>query len=143
MDRDTRLSDRYVMLLLGTTPGQEHPEIKGSKLPSNKQVLLCLLANLKEHHWNEALSNAINNVLLHYRKANIPTFIGQNNIGRVIKTFCEIYITLHKIKQEARNIPNAVIATFQSDLEKTMRLYRNSVLKDMTATKKGKTPIRN
>ena len=73
LDRDTTFSDRYVMLLLGTTPAQEHLEIKGGKLPSNKQVLLCLLANLKEHHWN-ALSNAINNVLLHYRKVNILNF---------------------------------------------------------------------
>ena len=140
LDRDTRFIDRYVMLLLGTTPGQEHLEIKGSKLSSHKQVLLCLLANLKEHHWNEALSNATNNVLFHFRKANIPTFIGRNNIGKVIKTYYEKYIKLHKLKKEARNIQNLVIATFQSDLEKTMRLYRNSVLKDMTATKKGKTP---
>ena len=140
LDRDTRFSDRYVMLWLGTTPGQEHLEIKGSKLPSNKQVLLCLLANLKEHHWNNALSNVIDNVLLHYRKANIPTFTGRNNIGRVIKTYYEKYIKLIKVNKDTRNIQNPAIATFQSDLEKTMRLYRNSVLKDMAATKKGKTP---
>ena len=140
LDTDTRFSDRYVMLLLGITPGQEHLEIKGSKLPSNKQVLLCLLANLKEHHWNDALSNVIDNVLLHYRNANIPTFTGRNNNGRVIKTYYEKYIKLIKVNKDTRNIQSPAVATFQSDLEKTMRLYRNSVLKDMAATKKGKTP---
>ena len=79
------------------------------------------------------------NVLSHYHKSNIPTFTDQNNVGRVIKTYHDKCIKLNKINKENRNAQNEVIISFQSDLEKTLRLYPNRLLKDMAASKQGKT----
>ena len=77
--------------------------------------------------------------LSHYRKANIPAFTDQHNVGRVIRTYYDEYIKPNKINKENNNAQNAVIISFQSDLEKMMRLYPNSLLKDMVASKKVKT----
>ena len=60
----------------------------------------------------QALLNVINNVLSHYRKANIPTFADRNNVGRVIKTYYDKYIKLNDITKENRNAQNAVIISF-------------------------------
>ena len=97
---NARFSDNNVNMLVGTTPGQKHFKITCSKLRSNKQVLLCLLANLKDLHWKQALSTVIDNVLSHYRKANIPMFIGRNNVGRVIKTYYDKYTKLMKLTKK-------------------------------------------
>ena len=64
MDKKNR--DKFVKLLLGRVPGEVDKEIKGCKLPTNKQVLLSLLANLTDMHCEQALSATIDNVLLHY-----------------------------------------------------------------------------
>ena len=103
-----------------------HPALdRYYRLPSNKQKLLCLLANFKDLHCKQALSNVIDNVLSHCRKANIPTFTDRTNVGRVIKTYYDKIIKLNKINKENRNAQYAVIISFQTDLEKTMRLYPN------------------
>ena len=86
-------------------------------------MLLSLLANLKDLHWKQALSNAIDNVLSHYRKVNIPTFTGRNNLERDIKTYYDNNIKLNKTNKENTNAQNAVIISFRSDLEKKMKLY--------------------
>ena len=101
-------------------------------------MLLSLLSSLKDLHWKQALSNAIDNVLSHYRKVNIPTFTGQNNLERDIKTYYDKNNKLNKNNKENTNAQNAVIISFQSDFEKKMKLYAKSVLKDMAASKKEK-----
>ncbi|KAL7643830.1 UNVERIFIED_CONTAM: hypothetical protein RMT77_005836 [Armadillidium vulgare] len=82
---ETRHNDRYIQMILGTIPGIDDKEIKGRKLPTKRQVILCLLANLKNLTFNDALFLTIDNVLKHYTKANIPTISGRNNIGKIIK----------------------------------------------------------
>ena len=100
---DKKVHKKYMKLLLGTIPGDDDKKIKGSKLPTKRQVLLCLLSNLKDLHWAQALSATIENVLLHYQKANIPTLEGRNNIGRVIKDCYEKeFISLMKLKDYRR-----------------------------------------
>ena len=69
-------------MILVTTPGMEDKEIKGCKLPAKKQVILCLLANLRDLTFNDA-SLTIDNVLKYYSKASIPTINGRNNIGKI------------------------------------------------------------
>ena len=44
---ETRKDNGYLKLLNGTVPSREGGEINGSKLPTNKQVPLSLLSNLK------------------------------------------------------------------------------------------------
>ena len=125
-------------LLLGTIPGDDDKKIKGTKLPTMRQVLLCLLSNLKDLHWDQALSATIENVLLHYQKANIPTLEDRNNIGRVIKDYYEKeFISLMKLKDYRRREDEPRIIKFKSELNLTMKFYKNTVLKDMAAKKKG------
>ena len=69
-------SDKFVKLLLGTVAGEVDQKIKECKLSTNKQVLLSLLANLNDRHWDQALSATIDNVPLHCEKACIPTLSG-------------------------------------------------------------------
>ena len=82
---DKTVHKKCMKFLFGTIPGDDDKKVKGSKLPTMRQVLLCLLSNPKNLHWDQALSATIENVLLHFQKANIPTLDGRNNIGKVIK----------------------------------------------------------
>ncbi|KAL7631840.1 UNVERIFIED_CONTAM: hypothetical protein RMT77_017864 [Armadillidium vulgare] len=102
---ETRHNDRYIQMILATTPGIDDKEIKGRKLPTKRQVI-CLLANLKDLTFNDALSLTIDNVLKHYKKANIPTLSGRNNIGKIIKEAQDEYMTLMKYNENRRQLDN-------------------------------------
>lgn len=126
-------------MILGTTPGIDDKEIKGRKLPTKRQVILCLLANLKDLTFNDALSLTIDNVLKHYTKANIPTISGRNNIGKIIKEAHDEYMKLMKYNENRRHLDNPGIKKFMSTLDATMKFYKKSVLQDMEAQKLHKT----
>lgn len=126
-------------MILGTTPGIDDKEIKGRKLPTKRQVILCLLANLKDLTFNDALSLTIDNVLKHYSKANIPTISGRNNIGKIIKEAHDEYMMLMKYNENRRHLDNPGIKKFMSTLDATMKFYKKSVLQDMEAQKRHKT----
>ena len=139
---DKKVHKKYKKLLLGTIPGDDDKKIKGSKLPTMRQVLLCLLSNLKDLHWDQALSATIENVLLHYQKANIPTLEGRNNIGRVIKDYYEKeFISLMELKDYRRREDEPRIIKLKSELNLTMKFYKNTVLTDIVAKKKGITKV--
>lgn len=127
-------------MLLGTVPQDDEREIKGCKLPTKRQVLLSLLANLRDMHWDQALSATIDSVLQHYQRSNVPTIAGRNNIGRVIKTYYDLeYMMLWKKNQDRRLADNSGVIKFKSELDNTMKFYKKTVLKDMAAAKKGKS----
>ena len=136
---ETRKNSQYLRMILGTIPGHEDKEIKGCKLPDKRQVLLCLLANLKDSSWNEALSHTIDNVQMHYERANIPTISGRNNIGTKIKEFYEDFSSLMKLNNCRRNLDNPKIKKFMSELNTTMKFYKNTILKDLEGNKNYKT----
>ncbi|KAL7639231.1 UNVERIFIED_CONTAM: hypothetical protein RMT77_010765 [Armadillidium vulgare] len=136
---ETRRNDRYIQMILGTTPGIDDKEIKGRKLPTKRQVILYLLANLKDLTFNDALFLTIYNVLKHYTKANIPTISGRINIGKIIKEAHDEYMTLMKYNENRRHLDNPGIKKFMSTSDATMKFYKKSVLQDMEAQKRHKT----
>ncbi|KAL7640503.1 UNVERIFIED_CONTAM: hypothetical protein RMT77_008778 [Armadillidium vulgare] len=136
---ETRDNDRYIQMILATTPGIDDKEIKGRKLPTKRQIIFSLLANLKDLTFNDALSLTIDNVLKNYTMANIPTISGKNNIGKIIKEAHDEYITLMKYNEDQRHLDNPGIKKFMSTLDATMKFYKNSVLQDMESQKRYKT----
>ena len=69
--------------VLQSSPGEKHLEISGNKLPTYEQVLLSYMATMEKMRSqdptkNSKLTNVVLNtvyqkVLVHYKKANIPT----------------------------------------------------------------------
>ena len=134
---DRKVHNKYMKLLLGTISGDDDKKIKSSKLPTQRQILLCLLSSLKDLHWGQTLSAAID-----YQKANIPALVGRNNVGKVIKDYYEKeFITLMKLKDYRRREDEPRIMKFKSKLNLTMKFYKNTVLKDMASKKKGITKV--
>ena len=125
-------------MILGTTPGINDKEIKRHKLATKKQVILCLLANLKGLNFNDALSLSTDNVLKHYLKSNIPPMSGRNKIGEIIKEYNE-FMKLMKYNENRRHLDNPGIKKFMSTLDATMKFYKKSVLQDMEVQKQHKT----
>ena len=126
-------------MLLGTIPSPENLNITGSKLPNKRQVLLCFLSNLKANGRESALSTTIDNVEYHYQRANIPTKSGRNNLGKIITEHYEEFNRLMKYSENRRTLENPKINEFMSELDTTMKFYKNSVLDDLRADMKYKT----
>ena len=78
----TRSSDSRLQIL-NETPGEQHLHIPGSRLPTYNQVLLCYIAHRDKLRLEEsskmqpvkklAIKSTINEISLHYNKANIRT----------------------------------------------------------------------
>ena len=83
MDNKTKHKP-YTLNILWRTPGLENVEIKGSKLPRHKQVLISLLANIKKIQLaqsgnpviknlkNDAMKEVIRQIVDFYKRAGIP-----------------------------------------------------------------------
>ena len=70
------------LLVIGESPGTEHLEINGCRLPTYKQVLLCYMALMDRERavdTNSKLERPVAN-MVHYNKANIETK-GQNQLA--------------------------------------------------------------
>ena len=128
-------------MLLETIPGEDDVNIRGSKLPTKRQVIICLLANMIDRPWDEALSVTIDNVLLHYDKAGVPTVSGRKNVGAIIKKLHDEYMGLMKYNESRSNFKNPGIQTIISTLDDTMKFYKKSVLEDMAARKRYKSNV--
>ena len=86
MSTPTRIAD-VRLTILPATPGIEHLEIHGSKLPSYEQVLLCYMAMLEKLRnedgakhakvYHPAANNVANQVKPHYQKSRIITIHDQ------------------------------------------------------------------
>ena len=114
---ETRKDNGYLKLLNGTVPSREGGEINGSKLPTNKQVPLSLLSNLKSMSYNATLSTTFDTNILHCKRANIPMINGRNTSRR-----------------------NAIEQGVQKYFDSTIKFYRNSVLNHLEPCKNGKVP---
>ena len=69
-------------------------------------------------YWDQALTATINNVILHYQRAGIPTISGRNNIGRVIKTYHDkVFMILMKKNMDRRHVDDPSIIKFKSELD--------------------------
>ena len=142
----TRAKDPKLDILL-ESPGEEHLNITGSKLPSYNQVLLCYLAKLNQLRNEDSSKNTkltwtagkfvTSKVLIHYEKAHIPT-IKENTLTRKIISFHEKeYLKCVKISKNCRS-NNSQIESFREKLSKTMPFYPTNVEDLMNDQKRGK-----
>ena len=134
--------------ILPESPGDEHLQISGAKLPSYKQILLCYLSKLKQLR-NEDLSKNTKlsttagkhvacQIIHHYENAHIPTMLEKNMIQYIIKFHDVEYQKCFKIPISRRN-NNPTIEAFKEKLDKTMPLWPRNVFAIMNDWKKSKS----
>ena len=126
-----RSDDKYSGLL-SESPGDKHLKIAGCRLPTFEQVLLCFLANLvliKETTINvvrprlEAAKAAVAEVLVHYRKARIPTKDDKSMARQVEQLFDELRNT-YRQKDEKKE-------AFKTKLKTTMPFWPRNCIQTM------------
>lgn len=113
----TRGSDP-LLDLLKVSPGQTDLSITGSKLPTYKQVLLCLLAKIQQLRLNDSTKNTklLNTVAAyvesdissHYRKGHIQTILHKNMIKKIVN-FHEEFRKVQKFPSDRRENSSVVI----------------------------------
>ena len=132
LKRKTR--NKVILNILGETPGEKHLEIKGSRLPTHKQVLLCLLANINQMRIvpnkpvvNDAIKKVIEQITYHYNKG-VP-LVKPRAIEYRIQ---QLYNKFKNLKKNGKNIssPPEFLATtmpfwpddYEESLKKKLRL---------------------
>ena len=143
----TRAKDN-AFVILGQSPSSEDLSISGQKLPTNKQILLCLLAHIEKLRREDLSKNkkivpiAIKLVeeeaLAHYRKAAIP-FLTSKQINKRILALYEKFQLIRKLKRgKVYDGSNKSISEFRIQLTQTMPLYPKNAIELMLKEKKGK-----
>ena len=140
--KDSRLD------ILETSPGEEHLNIKGSKLPTYNQVLLCYLSKLNQLRQEDSCKNSklswdagqhvASEVLKHYEKAHIPIIQNRSVISKIIKFHDNDYSKCVKIPRDRRN-NSPQIAAFRETLRKTMPFFPSNAEDIMTQNKRFKS----
>ena len=88
----------YCLKILGKTAGPEHIEIKGCRLPTHKQVLMCLLANIKQMRlsqsscvkpkvMSDATKEVVKQVVDYYSKAGVTIVKRSTMIDKIQKLY--------------------------------------------------------
>ena len=125
---NTRLS------VLSTSPGEQHLQISGTKLPTYEQVLLCYMATMEKLRAEDStknrkltadVSNAVfEKVRVHYEKGNIPTKNPKKCAQDILKLNDE-FKSVNKFKTTKR------IEKFRTKLRKTMPFWARGTLESM------------
>ena len=144
----TRSKNPKLNLLL-ESPGVEHLEIQGRKLPTYNQVLLCYLAHCEklrredkskqQRIGNAALEPVIYQITLHYAKAGI-SLISEKDMKYKISRIHENYVELRKLSNKSR-CNNPKLCTFRENLSKTMPLWPKDEINRLLSSKFGKNDI--
>ena len=144
----TRSSNSRLQIL-NETPGQQCLNIAGTRLPTNKQVLLCYIATSDKMRQEDisknnpvkklALKSVINEISLHYHKANIQ-MVSDVMVAKKIKALHKDYEAIMKLNPERRS-NNQKVRSFQENLEKTMPFWPKDIYKIMEHKKKGKVDV--
>lgn len=140
----TRTSDKRLSVL-PETPGQEHYEISGCKLPTYKQVLLCYLAHferLKDSVQKSASPKRLaakavqEKVLYHYRNAGID-HLSDMRMYEVIEALYHEYTNIRKLPAKRQNAHEPIYSKFHEKLDKTMPFWPRDILSKMESRKAG------
>ena len=131
---NTRCLDKC-KAVLGETAGFQHLTIKGSRLPTYHQVLLCYLANKEKYKLKYGMTAKIqrpvskivvNEVIVHYKKAHIA------NIS--LTKMCE---KVESLVDDYRNVCKAynytMVEKFKKKLNQTMPFWPRDLLTKMEA----------
>ena len=137
----TRSSDKFLQVL-PVSPGHDHLEISGSKLPSHEQVLLCVLSHMKilsKSHLGkrkavrEASKAAMEQVHVHYNNAKIMT-LSNSQICRKIEN---LYYEFASVRRLPKNrIKSSIRHAFQEKLSTTFPAWPKDILEQMERSKK-------
>ena len=126
----------FSKFLLGTIPIDDDKEIKGSKLPTEHQVLLCYLTYRQCSTTiikRNVSKKTVDCVIPFFQKPGVPTLPKQKRAEAVEKLLAE-FENLLKIKLFARNSgkPKERIDEFKLRIkEKTMKFWLRNVLQMM------------
>ena len=144
----TRSKNPKLNLLL-ESPGVEHLEIQGRKLPSYNQVLLRYLAHCEKLRredeskrrriGNPALDEVINQITLHYDNAGI-SLISKKDMKYQILKIHKNYVELRKLSNKVR-CNNPKVCAFREELSKTMPLWPKDEIKRLLSSKFGKNDV--
>ena len=138
----TRSNDKS-FLILCESPGPEYLTLKGLKLPTNQQIILCFLANLHALRQDDtkrqeplrvlAATKVTEQILLVYSKADIPV-LSERRIRAKIFELHDEYLSLKK--SAGRKIKRT--SAFFETLPRTAVFWPKRALEIMEANKKGK-----
>ena len=144
----TRSTDRRLSILL-ETPGQEHLSIKGTRLPTHNQVLLCHLSYIEKYRSddNTKQNNCVvpsakatfEQVKIHYLKANIEMLSEQQCIILIKKLHNE-YLKLKKL-QSSRRASHPKIKDFKEKLHQSMPFWHKNIIQQMEQSKRDKLEV--
>ena len=105
------IKNKNTLNILGETPGKDHLKIKGSKLPTYKQVLMCLLANIKQmtllgfnnkNIKSEAIKKVMREVVAVYEKAGVTLTCPNLSTNRIK----QLYNEYNKLKKSEKYVDN-------------------------------------
>ena len=142
----TRNCDKR-LLILSETPGFQHLEINGNKLPTYKQVLFCYMSCIEKKRLEdttkkvkikrESAKYVVKEVLKHYERACVPTIL-EKTMADKVEGLWEEYHRLMKLNPE-RRLGNPKVQLFKDKMDKTMPFWPKDIEKRMIDMKKGKT----
>ena len=128
--RELRSCDNRLNVL-SVSPGEQHLEITGSKLPTYEQVLLCYMATMRKFRAEDGtkntkltaiVSNAVfEKVRLLYLKANIPMKV-PINCAKDIRMINDEFKSVNKRKNAGR------VEKFQTKMKTTMPFWPHGTL---------------
>ena len=131
------------------SPGQEHLSIKGTRLPTHKQVLLCHPSHI-EKFWSEDNTRQNNcsvpsaratfeQVKIHYIKANIEMLSEQQCISKITHLHIE-YLKLMK-KSSSKRSSHPKIKGFNEKLHQLMPFWHKNIIQQMEQSKRDKLTV--
>lgn len=135
----TRSCDKWHIILRESVT-EDHQYIRGSRLPTKRQVLMSFLCNSKLLRENdetkqkkitrEAAKKVVAEVLVHYQRAGIPT-VQEHKMAEKIEELHRYFESLMKINNSEKVPENPRIKQFQEDLERTMPFWQRDVMKQL------------
>ena len=140
----TRSADKRLSVLL-ETPGEEHRNISGCKLPTFKQVLLCFLAHLDVVRDSLRIAQAARRsaakivqekVIYHYRNAGIDYISNKRMCDKIVELHTE-YTNIRKLPAARLKSHCHLLKKFNDKLEKTMPFWPKDIILKMKARKGG------
>ena len=115
--------------IINQTPGIEHIEIKGARLPTQGQVLLSYMARMDQQNQGKTCQRTVINAIIenveeHFENANIP-LKDKSAMAKDIDNLNKTYQNVNKKKNPSR------IAEFQNQLKSTMTFWPRGTLEKM------------
>ena len=136
MNTKTKTNQGFHYEILGTGVFESDKEIKSSRLPTNKQTLLCFLAHSQTVSNREAANATAIIIKDYYDRARIPS-IAFCKIAEAVLKLHKDFKDLRKIEKSRRDdtVPNIQcqkIEDYKNGLQKTFKVWPRNALDKMS-----------